>query len=76
MKLLLSAALVLTMAAPGSALAQREKRKMMTDEEFAKAKPALGEVIPDVTVYDSAGKEVKTSSLRGHHTVLTFGCLT
>lgn len=76
MRLLLSAAFLLALAVPGPALAQREKRKMMTDEEFARAKPALGEVIPDVTVYDSAGKEVKTSSLRGHYTVLTFGCLT
>ena len=32
--------------------------------------------LPDVTVYDPQGQEVKTSSLRGHYTVLTFGCLT
>jgi cytochrome oxidase Cu insertion factor (SCO1/SenC/PrrC family) len=75
MRQLLLAASLLVLVAPESALAQREKRKM-SEEEFARAKPAVGKVVPDVTVYDSAGKEVKTSSLRGHYTVLTFGCLT
>jgi cytochrome oxidase Cu insertion factor (SCO1/SenC/PrrC family) len=47
-----------------------------SEEDFVKAKPALGEPLPDLIVYDPDGKEVKTSSLRGHYTVLTFGCLT
>ncbi len=47
-----------------------------TEEEFAKAKPAVGDPLPELVVYDPDGKEVKTASLRGHYTVLTFGCLT
>ena len=57
---------------PAFALAQKEQR----EEEFLKAKPAIGDTIADLTVYSPDGKEVKTSSLRGHHTVLVFGCLT
>ena len=48
----------------------------LTEEQFVKRKPAIGDLLPDVTVYAPDGKEVKTSSLRGHYTVLTFGCLT
>lgn len=56
----------------GSAPAQREKK----EEEFLKEKPLVGELLPDVTVYSPDGKEFKTTDLRGHHTVLVFGCLT
>ncbi len=56
----------------GPALAQREKK----DEDFLKEKPMVGESLPDVTVYSPDGKEFKTADLRGHYTVLTFGCLT
>jgi cytochrome oxidase Cu insertion factor (SCO1/SenC/PrrC family) len=73
MKQFALAALLLAVAGP-AALAQREKGK--SDEEFAAQKPAVGDTIPDLTVYDPSGKEVKTSDLRGHYTVLTFGCLT
>ena len=47
-----------------------------TEEDFVKAKPAVGDPLPELTVYAPDGKEVKTSDLRGHYTVLTFGCLT
>ena len=57
-------------------LAPAQGRKMRSEEDWAKVKPAVGETIPDVTVYDPSGKEFKTSALRGHYTVLTFGCLT
>ncbi|MBW3601009.1 MAG: hypothetical protein KY475_27550 [Planctomycetes bacterium] len=40
------------------------------------AKPAVGEMLPDVAVYDAAGKEFPLRSLRGKHAVLVFGCLT
>ena len=56
-----------------SAFAQKEKR---SDEDFVKEKPAIGEALPDLTVYSPDGKEFKTADLRGHYTVLTFGCLT
>jgi cytochrome oxidase Cu insertion factor (SCO1/SenC/PrrC family) len=58
---------------PAVALAQPSKRN---EADFAKEKPAVGDTIPELTVYDPSGKEVKTSGLRGRHVVLVFGCLT
>jgi cytochrome oxidase Cu insertion factor (SCO1/SenC/PrrC family) len=46
------------------------------DPEFIKKSPTIGEPLPDLTVYTADGKEFKTSSLKGHYTVLDFGCLT
>lgn len=60
-------------ALPAAALAQPPRKN---EADFAKEKPAVGEALPDLTVYDPDGKEVKLSSLRGSHVVLTFGCLT
>jgi cytochrome oxidase Cu insertion factor (SCO1/SenC/PrrC family) len=68
---LVSFALVLAWLPPPAAAQVRQ-----TDEEFAKAKPAVGDPLPELTVYDPDGKEVKTASLRDHYTILTFGCLT
>jgi cytochrome oxidase Cu insertion factor (SCO1/SenC/PrrC family) len=65
---------MLIAALPGSALAQPEKKK--NEEDFLKEKPAVGDTLPDLTVYSPDGKEVKLSSLRGQHVVLVFGCLT
>ena len=65
---------LLAAALPTTALAQPEKKK--NEADFAKEKPAVGDALPDLTVYSSDGKEVKLSSLRGSHVVLTFGCLT
>ena len=48
-------------AGPGA----REKKN---EEDFVKEKPAVGDALPDLTVYSPDGKEVKTSSLRGHYT--------
>ena len=58
---------------PALVVAQPPKK---SEEDFVKAKPAIGEALPDVTVYTPDGKAVKTSSLRGQYVVLTFGCLT
>lgn len=57
---------------PAKAAGQGKKN----EEDFLKEKPAIGDTIPDLTVYSPDGKEVKTSSLRGQYVVLTFGCLT
>jgi cytochrome oxidase Cu insertion factor (SCO1/SenC/PrrC family) len=57
-------------AGPASAQPGRD------DPEFLKKSPAVGEAFPDLTVYTADGKEFKTSGLRGHYTVLSFGCLT
>jgi len=56
------------------AAAQPKGRKK--DEDFVVARPCAGDPLPEVTVFSPDGKEFKTSSLRGHYTVLTFGCLT
>jgi cytochrome oxidase Cu insertion factor (SCO1/SenC/PrrC family) len=38
--------------------------------------PAVGSMLPDVALYDEHGEEFSTTSLRGQHSVLVFGCLT
>jgi cytochrome oxidase Cu insertion factor (SCO1/SenC/PrrC family) len=74
MKLAILLASVLFVAAsPRLAHAQERRRD---EAAFVKERPAVGDPLPDVTVYDVNGQEVKTSSLRGQHIVLTFGCLT
>jgi len=67
---LAAVALAVVIAPP--AFAQREKK----DEDFLKEKPVVGDPLPDLTVYTPDGKEFKTADLRGHYTVITFGCLT
>jgi cytochrome oxidase Cu insertion factor (SCO1/SenC/PrrC family) len=69
-RVLLAAAVALGGLSP--ALAQKGRN----EEDFVKEKPAVGDPLPDLTVYAPDGKEVKTGGLRGHYTVLTFGCLT
>jgi cytochrome oxidase Cu insertion factor (SCO1/SenC/PrrC family) len=64
---------LLAVALPAVGLAQQPKKN---EADFAKEKPAVGDTLPDLTVYSPDGKEVKLSSLRGQHVVLTFGCLT
>ena len=71
---LLGLALLAVAALPGQAPARQKEKK--SDAEFLKEKPAVGDTLPDLTVYSPDGKEVRTSSLRGQHVVLTFGCLT
>jgi cytochrome oxidase Cu insertion factor (SCO1/SenC/PrrC family) len=73
MRNLVLAGLVVALAVPSAPSQPKREQK---EEDFLKAKPAVGDVIPDLTVYSPDGKEVKTSDLRGHYTVLTFGCLT
>jgi cytochrome oxidase Cu insertion factor (SCO1/SenC/PrrC family) len=68
---MLASILAVVIAAPASAQKDRQ-----SDEDFVREKPAVGEMLPDVVVYSPDGKEFKTADLRGHYTVLTFGCLT
>jgi cytochrome oxidase Cu insertion factor (SCO1/SenC/PrrC family) len=58
---------------PAEVRAQKSRKK---DENFVVANPTVGDLLPELTVYTPDGKEFKTANLRGHHTVLTFGCLT
>lgn len=52
----------------------QENRKR--DEEFVKAKPAIGDMLPRLTVFTPEGKPVDTASLQGQYAVIVFGCLT
>ena len=38
--------------------------------------PKVGTVIPDLEIYDEAGKPFSTGQFKDHYTVLIFGCLT
>lgn len=70
----LRAAIALVFVALSPAIAQRPKQDR--DEDFATAKPAVGDLLADLSVYSPDGTKFKTSDLRGKYAVLTFGCLT
>ena len=60
----------------GSAQAQLDPRWQAT-RPFETTAPAVGEPLPDLTVYDSAGEELRLGELlHGHYTVIVLGCLT
>jgi cytochrome oxidase Cu insertion factor (SCO1/SenC/PrrC family) len=61
------------MAVPIEVKAQKMQER---EEDFLRSKPLIGDILPDVTVYSPDGTPFKTDDLRGHYTVLTFGCLT
>ncbi len=69
----LLAIVLLLAASPAESRAQRNQKK---DAEFFKARPTVGDPLPELIVYTPDGKQFKTADLRGHYTVLTFGCLT
>lgn len=57
------------LVAPSSGLAQQaEKQQFRLPQEETS--------LPDVTVFDENGNKFSTRELRGHYTVLVFGCLT
>lgn len=68
--LMLSLAFV---AVPTDVQAQKMQER---EEDFLRSKPLIGDTLPDVTVYSPDGTPIKAGDLRGHYTVLTFGCLT
>ncbi len=45
-------------------------------QRFESTSPAVGDRLPDVTLFDSEGKRFPLRQLKGHYTVLVFGCLT
>ena len=59
--------------APGDGQASPRER---VNSSFDRTSPPIGEMVPDVTGYDANGKAIRLRGLRGHHTVLVFGCLT
>jgi len=38
--------------------------------------PKVGEVVPNVEVYDASGERIRMHDLPGKHRVIVFGCLT
>ena len=68
--LILSLAVVVV---PTDAQAQKMQER---EEDFLRSKPLMGDKLPDLTVYAPDGTPLQTSEMRGHYTVLTFGCLT
>ena len=77
LSLLLSGLLGTALCATALAAQQNEAQRFARQAQaYAKEKPTIGDRFPQLTVYDPQGREVPTSSLLGHYTVLTFGCLT
>lgn len=55
---------------------QPESPRQGVVRRFLEAAPRIGEDLPEVSAYDAAGQMVNLRSLKGHYTVLVFGCLT
>ncbi len=53
-----------------------QQRLQEREQEFMESAPELNSLLPDLTVFTPEGGSFETSELRGHYTVLTFGCLT
>jgi len=58
---------------PANASAQRMQQR---EQAFVRQAPKVGARLPGVSVYSADGNAFNTADLRGHYTVLTFGCLT
>ena len=54
----------------------RDVRKANDNAIFRKASPSIGEALPDLSGYDEQGNAFSLDELKGHLTVLVFGCLT
>ena len=69
-------ALVAGLGIAGFAQAQQNPREQAT-RRFESTAPAVGESLPDLAVYDAAGKKLRLGELlHGHYTVIVLGCLT
>lgn len=60
---------------------QRPARKGLSPGQvlvmrFDRTAPQVGDPLPDAAGFDADGKKFNLRSLKGHYTVLTFGCLT
>jgi len=72
-KWLLVSLVLLAMSSPVQA---QQKKLKANEEDFLTEAPVMGDKLPEVTVFSPNGTEFKTADLRGHYTVITFGCLT
>lgn len=53
-----------------------ERAGRRVERIFDETSPEIGAPLPDLTCYDAEGNAFDLRSLKGHHTVLLFGCLT
>lgn len=68
--------LLVVLAMSTAVQAQFDPRQQATSR-FEAAAPAIGEALPDLTLYDASGKEQRLGALlQGHYTVIVLGCLT
>ena len=54
----------------------RDERKIADNAEFREVSPRIGESLPDLAGFDEQGNAFSLDQLKGHLTVLVFGCLT
>ncbi|MCH8291466.1 hypothetical protein IH992_10240 [Candidatus Poribacteria bacterium] len=45
-------------------------------DQLVRAGLEIGTPLPDLTAYDANGQPFKLSQLKGHYSVIVFGCLT
>jgi len=45
-------------------------------DQLIRAGLEIGTPLPDLTAYDANGQPFKLSQLKGHYSVIVFGCLT
>lgn len=76
MRLIAGSVLVLGLIVSPVGASAQAQRMQQREQAFLKEKPRVGEQLPNVTVYSADGTPFNTAGLRGHYTVLTFGCLT
>ena len=79
MKSLVWALLAITLLPANVALGQPGQRPSGREgvmQSFDRKSPAVGEQLPDLKAYNAAGETIRLGELRGHYTVLVFGCLT
>lgn len=57
---------------------QRRGRPFGRDgaDQLVRAGLEIGTPLPDLTAYDADGQPFKLSQLKGHYSVIVFGCLT
>lgn len=69
--------LILTITSMLVPSADAQRRNLKSREaEFMSTPPPVGDPLPEVEVFDIDGRPFSTASIKGHYSVLTFGCLT
>lgn len=56
--------------------ARGQSEREVLQSRFDKSSPAIGSTLPHATAYDADGNKLDLASLKGHWSVIVFGCLT